>query len=250
MSKYYDFGEKNTEKVGGKELPVFQSAKYKSAKEKAIEIIEKGKYGLTEGDFWILMNTYNNGEKMMYSGLILSHTGCLKINDKLETKFDPASVRENQNGYNNSLVFTYSNKEQGIYEVGEVAPGNYKMNGRNDYPYAMAFKRCFDRVVLKLSKLAYSGIYSESESDDFKKQDMKQDVKQKQDIKQDVKSKHLGEEQRNYQIEIETYSALLAENSKQSPDDWKQAAKAAYETDKGQADVLIKWWNKTNKDKQ
>ena len=59
-----------------------------------------------------------------------------------------------------------------------------------------------------------------------------------------------GEEQRNYQREIETYSALLAENSKQSPDDWKQAAKAAYETDKGQADVLIKWWNKTNKDKQ
>lgn len=56
--------------------------------------------------------------------------------------------------------------------------------------------------------------------------------------------------QRNYKSEIETYAALLAENSKQSPDDWKQAAKAAYETDKGQADVLIKWWNKTNKDKQ
>lgn len=240
MSKYYDFGEKNTEKVGGKELPVFQSAKYKSAKEKAIEIIEKGKYGLTEGDFWILMNTYNNGEKMMYSGLILSHTGCLKINDKLETKFDPASVRENQNGYNNSLVFTYSNKEQGIYEVGEVAPGNYKMNGRNDYPYAMAFKRCFDRVVLKLSKLAYSGIYSESESDDFKKQDLKQDVKQK----------HLGDDQRNYQSEINTYSTLLANNSKQSAEEWVAKAKEKHSTPKGQADVLIKWWNKTNKDKQ
>ena len=236
MSKYYDFGEKNTEKVGGKELPVFQSAKYKSAKEKAIEIIENGKYGLTEGDFWILMNTYNNGEKMMYSGLILSHTGCLKINDKLETKFDPSSVSENQNGYNNSLVFTYSNKEQGIYEVGEVAPGNYKMNGRNDYPYAMAFKRCFDRVVLKLSKLAYSGIYSESESEDFKKQDLK--------------PKHLGEEQRNYQSEINTYSALLAKNSKQSADEWVAKAKEKYSTPKGQADVLIKWWNKTNKDKQ
>ena len=256
MSKYYDFGEKNTEKVGGKELPVFQSAKYKSAKEKAIEIIENGKYGLTEGDFWILMNTYNNGEKMMYSGLILSHTGCLKINDKLETKFDPASVRENQNGYNNSLVFTYSNKEQGIYEVGEVAPGNYKMNGRNDYPYAMAFKRCFDRVVLKLSKLAYSGIYSESESDDFKKQDLKQDLKPKQDVKQDanskqdLKPKHLGEEQRNYQSEINTYSTLLANNSEQSAEEWVAKAKEKYTIPKGQADVLIKWWNKTNKDKQ
>lgn len=240
MSKYYDFGEKTTEKVSGKELPVFQSAKYKSAKEKAIEIIENGKYGLTEGDFWILMNTYNNGEKMMYSGLILSHTGCLKINDKLETKFDPASVSENQNGYNNSLVFTYSNKEQGIYEVGEVAPGNYKMNGRNDYPYAMAFKRCFDRVVLKLSKLAYSGIYSESESDDFKKQDLKQDVKQK----------HLGDDQRNYQSEINTYSTLLANNSEQSAEEWVAKAKEKYSTPKGQANVLIKWWNKTNKDKQ
>lgn len=71
-----------------------------------------------------------------------------------------------------------------------------------------------------------------------------------QSEKQDIKPKKLGEEQRNYQSEINTYSALLAENSKQSPDDWKQAAKAAYETDKGQADVLIKWWNKTNKDKQ
>ena len=59
-----------------------------------------------------------------------------------------------------------------------------------------------------------------------------------------------AEVQRNYQSEINTYSALLAKNSEQSPDDWKQAAKAAYETDKGQADVLIKWWNKTNKDKQ
>ena len=34
----------------------------------------------------------------------------------------------------------------------------------------MAFKRLFDRVVLKLSKLAYSGVYSDSESDEFKQQ--------------------------------------------------------------------------------
>lgn len=71
-----------------------------------------------------------------------------------------------------------------------------------------------------------------------------------QSEKQDEKPKKIGDEQRNYRSEIETYSALLAENSEQSPDDWKQAAKDAYETDKGQADVLIKWWNKINKDKQ
>ena len=34
----------------------------------------------------------------------------------------------------------------------------------------MAFKRLFDRVVLKLSKLAYAGIYSDSEADEFAQQ--------------------------------------------------------------------------------
>lgn len=48
-------------------------------------------------------------------------------------------------------------------EVGEVSQGNCK----NSYPYAMALKRCFDRVVLKNSKLAYSGVYSDSEADEF-----------------------------------------------------------------------------------
>ena len=31
----------------------------------------------------------------------------------------------------------------------------------------MALKRLFDRVVLKLCKLAYSGIYADTESDEF-----------------------------------------------------------------------------------
>jgi hypothetical protein len=99
----------------------------------------------------------------MYTGLIISHNGCLKINDCLESKFNPDCVSYDKDGYNGSLVFSYCNAEQGIYEVGEVS----KSNCKNDYPYAMAYKRLFDRVVLKLSKLAYSGIYSDSESDEF-----------------------------------------------------------------------------------
>lgn len=71
-----------------------------------------------------------------------------------------------------------------------------------------------------------------------------------QSEKQDVKQKHLGDEQRNYQSEINTYSALLAENGEQSAEEWIAKAKERYNTPKGQADVLIKWWNKTNKDKQ
>ena len=59
-----------------------------------------------------------------------------------------------------------------------------------------------------------------------------------------------AEVQRNYQSEINTYSALLAKNSEQSADEWVAKAKEKYSTPKGQADVLIKWWNKIIKDKQ
>ena len=59
-----------------------------------------------------------------------------------------------------------------------------------------------------------------------------------------------AEVQRNYQSEINTYSTLLANNSEQSAEEWVAKAKEKYTTPKGQADVLIKWWNKTNKDKQ
>lgn len=163
----HNFGEKQSEWHAklGKELPVFQSPKYVEAKKKAIEIIESNKYGVADSDFWILMNATKTG-KMMYTGLIISHNGCLKINDCLESKFNPDCVSFDKDGYNGSLVFFYSNADQGIYEVGEVS----KSNCQNEYPYAMAYKRLFDRVVLKLSKLAYSGIYSDSESDEFMQQ--------------------------------------------------------------------------------
>lgn len=151
----------------GENIPVWQSSKYKQAKERAIELIKKKEYGLTEADFWILMNETKTG-KMQYTGLIISHTGCLKINDKLEEKkkFNPDSVIVDKEGYDNTLVYTYLNKEQGLYEVGEVS----KSNCKNSYPYAMALKRCFDRVVLKNSRLAYESIYSDSEGADITKE--------------------------------------------------------------------------------
>ena len=156
------FNEKTTEM----NLPVVNTAKYNESKAKAIEMIDSKKYGLTDGDFWILMNQTKAKDKMLYTGLIISHNGCLKVNDTLETKFKPECVTVNENGYKNSLVFTYCCPEQGVYEVGEVSASNCK----NEYPYAMAFKRLFDRVVLKLSKLAYSGICSEVEVDEFEEQ--------------------------------------------------------------------------------
>jgi len=157
------FNEKETEwsRKQGKEIPVIISAKYKEAKDKAVELIESKKYDLSEGDFWILMNKTKTG-KMQYTGLIISHNGCLKINDKLENKFKTNCVAIDKDGYNNSLVYTYVDED--VYEIGEVS----SKNCQNDYPYAMAFKRCFDRVVLKKSKLAYAGVYSDSEADEFR----------------------------------------------------------------------------------
>ena len=166
--KKYDFGEKKTESYQGKELPVWQSPKYLEAKKGVIEILESEQYKgvLKVSDFWILMNTYSNKTKMMYTGLIISHNGCLKINDNLDNKFKTNCISLDKEGYNNSLVYTYCDDE--VYEVGEVS----KENCKNNYPYAMAFKRCFDRVVLKKSKLAYSGVYSDSEADEFSGKDI------------------------------------------------------------------------------
>lgn len=164
----YNFGEKTKEKARNpqtrewEELEVWQSPKYLSSKKKAIELIEKGNFSLDEADFWILMN--RGGSKMVYSGLILSHNGCLKINDALpiEQRFKPSSASMYKD--NGSIIMQYINDEQGIYEFGEVSNSNCK----NEYPYAMVLKRLMDRVILKLSKVAFHGIYSESESDDFK----------------------------------------------------------------------------------
>lgn len=169
MAKAYNFGEKKTEYNAklGKECEVFLTPKYNEAKKKAIETLESDMYKgiLSEGDFWILMNATKSG-KMAYTGLIISHNGCLKINDVLpaDKRFKPSCVQLDKDGYNGSLVYSYSNDDQGIFEVGEVS----LKNCTNSYPYAMALKRCMDRVILKNSKLAYSGIYSDSEAEEFK----------------------------------------------------------------------------------
>lgn len=182
--KAYTFEEKSTEYNAktGKDAPVWITPRYKEAKNKAIEIIESDLYKgvILESDFWILKNALKNGN-ISYTGLIISHNGCLKINDVLPEgkKFEPDSVTIDKDGYNGSLVFIYQNQKQGIYEVGEV---NLK-NCRNEYVYAMALKRCMDRVILKLSRLAYSCIYSEVEADEFKEPEkteiVKKDVEEK-----------------------------------------------------------------------
>ena len=218
--KIYNFGEKKTEyniKLG-KEVDVWQSPKYVEAKNKAIETLESDIYKnvLSESDFWILMNATKSG-KMAYTGLIISHNGCLKINDALpaEKKFKPSSVSITETGYKGSLVYTYINDSQGIYEVGEVNSENCK----NAYPYAMALKRCIDRVILKSSRLAYSGIYSDSEAEEFKKDP---EEPAKEDIKVNVRAELL-EFCKDYEIDIKDIAAEFKLNNNSSDDDFKIA---------------------------
>ena len=121
--KIYNFGEKVKEnyktKEGWQELEVWQTPKYLTSRAKAIELIESEKYGLNEADFWILKNL--GGKKLCYTGLIISHNGCLKINDKLEAnlKFKPSAVSFLKDA-GGEKVMQYISDEQGIYDFGEI----------------------------------------------------------------------------------------------------------------------------------
>ena len=234
MNKKYDFGEKTKEfsKKDGKEIPVWKSPKYEQSKKAVIKMLESEQYNdvLDESDFWILMNRTNNG-KMAYTGLIISHNGCLKINDVLpeELKFNPKCVRYYANNgdcgntYNESLIFEYDSSrldddKQHIFEIGEVS----SKNCTNDYPYAMALKRCMDRVILKNSKLAYSGVYSDSEAEEFKNNNEDNEEKQKEDTpKKDINNRDaLINFCRDYNIDINLVAKEHKLNGKSSNDDF------------------------------
>ena len=162
----YNFGAQKMEynSKAHANTKTWESPKFLEGKKKAIELIDKTEYGLTEADFWIL-KTYSE-KTVTYAGLIISHNGCLKINDKLaaEAKFVPSCVSWVRNGAGD-LVLQYLNDKQGLLEFGEASIKNCT----NAYPFAMVLKRLQDRVILKNSKIAFSGIMSEVESEEFKR---------------------------------------------------------------------------------
>lgn len=214
------------------QIPVVQSAKYLASRAKAIKAIQERPY-LNEADFWILMNETKTG-KMMYTGLIISHNACLKINDNMpeKDKFNPDCVSVDKTGYGNSLVFTYTNKQQGLYEVGEASAQNCK----NAYPYAMAYKRLFDRVVLKICKLAFDGIYSDSEADEFKEryEEEPQPVTAAPEVTAQVVkdmattalagyAQRTGKDKKTVQTEAKTFIGKLFKDF--TDDDWRSVAK-------------------------
>lgn len=214
------------------QIPVVQSAKYLASRAKAIKAIQERPY-LNEADFWILMHETKTG-KMMYTGLIISHNACLKINDNMpeKDKFNPDCVSVDKSGYGNSLVFTYANKAQGLYEVGEASTQNCK----NAYPYAMAYKRLFDRVVLKICKLAFDGIYSDSEADEFKEryEEEPQPITASPEVAAQVVkdmattalagyAQRTGKDKKTVQTEAKTFIGKLFKDF--TVDDWRSVAK-------------------------
>jgi hypothetical protein len=228
------FNEKKSEYSlkSRQEVPVIQSAKYIASRDKALKAINDRPY-LKESDFWILMNETKTG-KMMYTGLIISHNACLKINDNMpeKDKFNPDCVSVDKSGYGNSLVFTYANKQQGLYEVGEASAQNCK----NAYPYAMAYKRLFDRVVLKICKLAFDGIYSDSEADEFKEryEEEPQPVTTAPEVTAQVVkdmattalkgyAQRTGKDNETVQTEAKTFIGKLFKDF--TDDDWRSVAK-------------------------
>lgn len=223
--KTYNFGEKKEEYYAkaNKNYPVVFTNKYTTAKKKAIELIEYGKYNLEESDFWILMNATKT-EKMAYTGLIISHNGCLKINDALEKdkQYKPECITIDKDGYAGSLVYTYMCPEQGIYEVGELS----KTNCQNPYPYAMALKRCVDRVILKNSGVAQYGIYSDSEADEFKGEP----TEEKKDTTNynDELKKYIAEKKLDIKEIAKTYKL----NAKSTNEDFKNALEKLMEESK------------------
>ena len=174
MAEKYNFGAQKMEynSKARANTKTWESPKFLEGKKKAIELIDKTEYGLTEADFWIL-KTYSE-KTVTYAGLIISHNGCLKINDKLaaEAKFVPSCVSWVRNGAGD-LVLQYLNDKQGLLEFGEASIKNCT----NAYPFAMVLKRLQDRVILKNSKIAFSGIMSEVESEEFKRTEREEQEK-------------------------------------------------------------------------
>ena len=170
----HNFGERSKEFYKGIEIEVGVSDKYLESRKKACEMIESEKYGLSDGDFWILKNKIGN--KLYYNGLIISHQGVQKINDHLddELKFKEEYCSEPTSyeyAGKKGLIMCYRDKRDGLLEYGEISEDNCK----NDYPYAMLLKRTFDRVVLVKSKLKFYGIYGEDEADEFLNAEIKVD---------------------------------------------------------------------------
>ena len=160
----HNFGEKPQEYVKGQPHNTYQTLKYKETKKRVEEMLDSGIYkGLNDSHFWILMHLNKSSDQVSYDGLIISHDGMKIINDSLPEEkkvkagcFSMPIMSE----YKKDCMYMYYQDEETI-EFGEISTENCQ----NAYPYAMLFKRTYDRVVKDKAKMY--GVYSEEEADEF-----------------------------------------------------------------------------------
>lgn len=160
QDKFYSFKEQYEYSC-----PVDWSPKYETARLAAFGAMAK--YGLAEEDFWIKKSLSQFKDKIIYENLILSHSGCIKVNDQQpkERQFKPSCVKEAKGTADGGVALLYSSDEQCLFKTGEASPRNSNVS----YLYAVAEKRLFDRVVTALSGLYEAGIYGETEAESFAK---------------------------------------------------------------------------------
>ena len=158
MNARHYFGELNTENG----FPVFYETKYHTARIAACRMIEESSCGLLDEDFYIQKKKTPIGG-VVYSGLVISHAGCQKLAQALpeNNRVKPECFRRSENVFGGSLIYEYV--DETTYQVGEVS----SLNCNHPWPYAMAFKRCYDRVVLEKTALSAAGVHSVEESEEF-----------------------------------------------------------------------------------
>lgn len=140
----------------------YVSPKYEEADAAVRKLIAESKSGLAMSDFYEVTKEVNGS--LVKDSIIITHAGCQKLAMELpeNNRVKPDCFRVTPNGFGGSLVYEYI--DETTYQVGEVS----SMNCTHPYPYAMAFKRCYDRVVLEKSAASTHGIHSREESEDFK----------------------------------------------------------------------------------
>lgn len=160
----YTFGEENIDRKTG--YKTWKSPEYEKEREIAISLLESDKYKeiLSESDFWIQKRPVSKegGCFVNYEGLALCHNAFLKINETLseEKKFDEKYVEgpiSYDFGEEKGYYLIYRDPRDGMMEVGEISSRNVE----SAYPFAILFKRIFDRVVKRKAEIY--GIYSDSE---------------------------------------------------------------------------------------
>ena len=163
MANTYNFGDNiTTKKIKGVECTVIKTPEFEASKKAMVSLFESElgqKAKITTADTWIQENLSKDKKYVIFSRLILTHTGYEKLNEALpkEKQFDPSCVA----GPIDYVTFdgaagVYYEYKGKVYALGECNAKNCFIS----YPLSVAYKRMFDNAVGALAGLF--GIYSDS----------------------------------------------------------------------------------------